>query len=273
MKRIILSLNLLKKADKYSNSTLLYFAYKEGACQYKYKIYLLKVKIKFKFLKNSTYLGISMKRVLVKVPVEYVYRVGFSEAMEYISKLSIIEIINFFPNTMTVLEKITFKKSDSVPNDLLGINGIKYIEVINSNQRLKEYTCILHLENHNTFSPYFSKYKMVVSHPILIMNNEMFIPYLSYGNYVKKVYEKVSQIIGDNYDIIKITEYSLNKENLYSFLTGRQLEIATLAASMGYFDNPKKVSTAKLAEMLDITPSAFTEHIRKIKQNIFNHLF
>ena len=174
---------------------------------------------------------------------------------------------------MTVLEHITFKDSKCTPQDLIGVNGIKNIEVISHDERENEYLCFVHLENPDCFSEYFSKYNIMVSKPILIIDNWLFIPYISYGNNITKVYEKISKHIGDNYSIVRITDYSLDKENLYTLLTGRQLEIAIHAASKVYFNNPKKVSTSELAKTFDITSAAFTEHIRKIKAKIFNNLF
>ncbi|TFF63570.1 MAG: hypothetical protein EU521_01115, partial [Promethearchaeota archaeon] len=95
----------------------------------------------------------------------------------------------------------------------------------------------------------------------------------SYGNYIKKIYERVRKIIGDDYDIVEICEYSMNKESLYTHLTGRQLEIAVYAASRGYFNTPKEISTAEIAETFGITSSAVTEQMRKIKKEIFEKLF
>ena len=214
-----------------------------------------------------------MKRILLKLPMEYVYRKGFKKSMDYIAKLDVIDILNFYQCSMTVLEHITFKDPKFTPQDLIGIDGMKYIEVISHNKRENEYLCNVHLENPDCFSEYFSKYNIMVSKPILIIDDWLFIPYLSYGKNITKIYEKISKQIGDNYSIVRITDYSLDKDNLYSLLTGRQLEIALHAASKGYFNNPKKVSTSELAKTFNITPAAFTEHIRKIKANIFKNLF
>ena len=63
---------------------------------------------------------------------------------------------------MTVLEHITFKDSKCTPQDLIGVNGIKNIEVISHDERENEYLCFVHLENPDCFSEFMLQAKDIL---------------------------------------------------------------------------------------------------------------
>jgi predicted DNA binding protein/ActR/RegA family two-component response regulator len=52
-------------------------------------------------------------------------------------------------------------------------------------------------------------------------------------------------------------------------LTGRQQQVLELAIDAGYFDRPRKNNTGEIAEMLDISPATFTQHLRAAQRKTF----
>jgi predicted DNA binding protein len=46
-----------------------------------------------------------------------------------------------------------------------------------------------------------------------------------------------------------------------SKLTTRQLEVLATAHEMGYFERPRRANATEVADVLDITPSTFSEHL------------
>ena len=52
-------------------------------------------------------------------------------------------------------------------------------------------------------------------------------------------------------------------------LTDRQRQVLELATSAGYFERPRRNNTEALAEMLDITRSTFTQHLRAAQRKMF----
>ena len=51
-------------------------------------------------------------------------------------------------------------------------------------------------------------------------------------------------------------------------LTKRQMEILKLASAYGYYDIPKRVSIAQIAEKMDIGESAASELLRKAEKKL-----
>lgn len=57
-----------------------------------------------------------------------------------------------------------------------------------------------------------------------------------------------------------------------SLLTDRQQEVLERAYEEGYFDHPKGANASEVAEMLDIAPSTFAEHISAAQQKLLGSL-
>ncbi len=55
-------------------------------------------------------------------------------------------------------------------------------------------------------------------------------------------------------------------------LTDRQHEILRTAFTLGYFDVPRQVSTAEIAEDLDLDPSTVAEHLQRAERNLLSDL-
>lgn len=55
-------------------------------------------------------------------------------------------------------------------------------------------------------------------------------------------------------------------------LTERQREILETAYESGYFDVPRRVSTADLADEMDLDPSTVAEHLQRAERNLISNL-
>ena len=62
-------------------------------------------------------------------------------------------------------------------------------------------------------------------------------------------------------------------ERLVDDLTERQLEVAQMAYHAGFFDSKRDVTGREVAEMLDISHTAFYDHVRRIERKLFASLF
>ncbi|WP_323192237.1 bacterio-opsin activator domain-containing protein [Halostella sp. PRR32] len=71
----------------------------------------------------------------------------------------------------------------------------------------------------------------------------------------------------------KQTRPSEPQQELGSLMTERQEEIAQVAYHSGYFDMQRNVSGRDIATTLDISHTAFYDHIRRIEQKFFAALF
>lgn len=56
-------------------------------------------------------------------------------------------------------------------------------------------------------------------------------------------------------------------------LTDRQTEIVSTAFELGYYNNPRKIGSDKLAEIFEITQPTLLEHLRKAEKKIMRYVF
>lgn len=62
-------------------------------------------------------------------------------------------------------------------------------------------------------------------------------------------------------------------ESLLAGLTDKQVEMLCEAFSLGYFDQPAKVSADDLAKRAGLSRSTFTEHLRKAESKVMTNFF
>lgn len=63
------------------------------------------------------------------------------------------------------------------------------------------------------------------------------------------------------------------RDRLLDELTERQLEVAQIAYHSGFFDTQRDVTGRDVASMLDISHTAFYDHVRRIERKLFSSLF
>jgi DNA-binding CsgD family transcriptional regulator len=89
--------------------------------------------------------------------------------------------------------------------------------------------------------------------------------------------ENISQGISEYDDagmtvlLQRIGDYG-GPRNTLDTLTDRQREILQTAYELGYFDVPRSVSTADIADELDLDPSTVAEHLQRAERNLVANL-
>lgn len=76
---------------------------------------------------------------------------------------------------------------------------------------------------------------------------------------------------GMNVLLQRIGDYNGPRSTLDA-LTERQREILETAYELGYFDVPRRVSTAEIADEIDLDPSTVAEHLQRAERNLVSNL-
>jgi len=67
-------------------------------------------------------------------------------------------------------------------------------------------------------------------------------------------------------------EYQPERDRLVGLLTERQREILRAALAAGYYEEPREVTYADLAEELDLSPATVGEHLRRIEGKVLREI-
>ena len=89
----------------------------------------------------------------------------------------------------------------------------------------------------------------------------------------------VDDVVSREYDDVELlarreradatATYRRPGEQLLETLTPRQLEVARVAYRSGYFDSPRRATGEEIAASLDISDTAFYEHVRAVQDRLF----
>ena len=71
-----------------------------------------------------------------------------------------------------------------------------------------------------------------------------------------------------NYKVVSLTDAKFSLNSPVSRLTEKQQEAISLAFRLGYFDTPRKVSAAELAEKLGLASSTLAVHLRRAERRL-----
>jgi hypothetical protein len=71
-----------------------------------------------------------------------------------------------------------------------------------------------------------------------------------------------------NYKVVSLTDAKFSLNSPVSRLTEKQQEAISLAFRLGYFDTPRKVSSAELAEKLGLASSTLAVHLRRAERRL-----
>ena len=79
------------------------------------------------------------------------------------------------------------------------------------------------------------------------------------------------QAAGQNITLEKLRDYRIQETPLDA-LTDRQHEVLDVAYELGYYDVPRKSSTAEVAADLGVDDSTVAEHLQRAEHNLLESL-
>lgn len=116
------------------------------------------------------------------------------------------------------------------------------------------------------------RYRIVIDPPIEIVDGGR-----SLRVTIGSLQEMVQRAADDFPDGVEVTveqigQYRPSQETVLSSLTTRQREVLAVAVDRGYYDIPRQVTHADLADDLDCSAGTVGEHLRKIESRVLSGL-
>jgi len=87
-----------------------------------------------------------------------------------------------------------------------------------------------------------------------------------------RAFLKTVEAVGVRYRVVSLTDAKFPPHSLISHLTEKQQRAFIAAYTLGYYDVPKKIGLARLAEKLNLSRSTLDEHLRKAEHRLFYHI-
>ncbi|WP_435153720.1 helix-turn-helix domain-containing protein [Haladaptatus sp. DFWS20] len=106
-------------------------------------------------------------------------------------------------------------------------------------------------------------------------DGSMRITYLGSDAGFRRLFEAANEMrdVPLQFEVVETGDYEPERTSLVSSLTTRQRKVIEIAVETGYYSSPRKASLEDVADVVGITPSTASEHLRKIESHVFSTLF
>jgi hypothetical protein len=210
-----------------------------------------------------------LKTVTIQIPFDERYKDFFDK----IEKYELFEIHRLDNEIIVATQLFRFKDANFKPKDLIGINGIEFIEILTEDKIKREYICFVKHRWPKELHDFFTDSELIMNAPIVSDNNMLTVSFIIDDSKMDKLQAEF-QRLGTHCKVLSIsTKVPPNLDNVFMLLTERQREIIFYAVENGYYEIPRKINTDDLAKKFGMTQSALSEHLRKIERLVFNTLF
>ncbi len=106
---------------------------------------------------------------------------------------------------------------------------------------------------------------LIYSLPFYLSEEKVILSFLGDSENIKSFLDTLKNF-GISFKVVSLQKPI--QESGLSFLTERQKEILITAKTKGYYDNPRRISSKKLAQEFGISTSTLLEHLRKAEKKL-----
>jgi predicted DNA binding protein len=210
----------------------------------------------------------------IKIPSKTILDFGLPNYFDVVEYIEVLQIYEYDSNNFFALNKIIFKKGkinelDKFLRELFFAQTYQILE-----QKSNEILCIMKQRNTSGFWPAFLSKSFALIPPIKFDPDAVIFGVIAKDEELSDVLTqhelfKSMQLLS----VSNIDENITNPMNIMPNLTNRQKEIMIFATRNGYFKIPKQISTKKISDYFQITPSAILNHIQKAERSIMEYFF
>ena len=108
---------------------------------------------------------------------------------------------------------------------------------------------------------------LIYTTPSMVSENKIIVSFIGAQKNLLKFVELVKSHIGEIKNI-SIKQAAYQKQDILSILTEKQREALAAAYKHGYYDIPRKISSERLSEKVNISKPTLMEHLRKAERRI-----
>lgn len=114
------------------------------------------------------------------------------------------------------------------------------------------------------------EYNVLALHPSAYTDEGLRVTLAGTEKRVREAARNVPETISVR--LLDVNEYDPERDDLVSKLTERQREVLTAAVELGYYEVPRRVTHADIADALNTSTGTVGEHLRKIEARVLAEL-
>jgi hypothetical protein len=223
-----------------------------------------------------------MRRLIVEISVQDFNQLD-PERSDLLRDIKSMEVLHFLRSDyqeVALIARVEFNKPDVSIEDLFR-NDLVEVEVQLLEQKKEK-----EREEENEICTYFIKAKPTqtipngldltairgyISPPFELRDGCVKMTFLGSAKQMRTI-RALLEDAGLRHRVVSLTDAQFLPHSPLSHLTEKQRKVFVTAYALGYYDLPRRVNLAQLAEKLDLARSTLDAHLRKAERRLLNHI-
>lgn len=210
-----------------------------------------------------------MRRLTVETNWEGVWRRVFSPHSDKVQIREVVKCFKCDADGFAMACKIELKDETMSVEDLAGNDVLTNVETLHEE---KDGSLVVFIEGKLSVpgERQFSELRLVFAGPPEFLDvNRQKATLVGTETEISKVLELSKKYAEElPHKILALASLKPESESLLSRLTRKQSQALLLAYDLGYYDVPRKISSEKLANRLQVDKSTLVEHLRKAQRKL-----
>jgi len=184
---------------------------------------------------------------------------NFVELSEIVESIQVIAHLEISPLGVKQLVSIKFKPGKSTSD----LDSITFLSLVDTDLQPSN-NLVAIWNNHPLVALSSSAQDIHIIPPYRFENGAIFLKVRGLPKAISE-FVKLSELWMKPTDV-KVSDIEVHQSSLYQNMTERQHECFALASQYGYYDEPKRITIAGMASLLNISRSTFQEHLKNAEQ-------
>ncbi len=211
-----------------------------------------------------------MRRLTIELDIEEMQKFESNQMMDRIRNLEILQFLREGPEEFAAIFRIEFADSEAKVEDFID-DDILDLQLLDHSDGAYTYFIKSRPARHHEGVFDHSAAGGYLSLPFEIRDGKARITYLGSGKQIKQFLDGVEKI-GIRYRIVSMTDARFGKDSPLSRLTEKQRKVLVAAYQLGYYDEPRRISSEELAKRMKIGSSTLINHRRSAERHILAEL-
>jgi predicted DNA binding protein len=211
-----------------------------------------------------------MRKVIIEIEPYETTKEAQRPLFTHIRSYEVLEVLKMDHMKGLYVDLIECHLKENVAiEELTSIGNMDILSVIRSEG--EKHICLVLGHQQEDANDIFRGLNLIYTAPSLISEDRIIVSFISSQKDMARFVELVKAHIGK---VVNMTfkQSTYEKKDLLSILTDKQREMMTAAYRYGYYDIPKRISSDRLSEKVNVSKPTLLEHLRKAERRILTEI-
>ena len=212
-----------------------------------------------------------MRRVTIEMDIDELNKFEDNPMLKKLKSLEIVQFLKESPDEFAAIFRIEYNEDVNVKSIVGNDDEILDLQELD---REEGGARTYFIKTRPAFQPHEAGIRNAGGYltvPFEIKDGKVRMTYLGTSKHVKTFLRNVAKL-AVKYRVTSISDAKFPHDSPMSRLTERQRQVLVAAYRMGYYDDPRRISSQELAERLNIGSSTLVEHRRRAERLLLSEL-